>query len=112
MKTEPLPAGTVIHALAAGGGLVRGVLLLDDGRIALAETRGRTAEDVAAGARALFQPASLERVARFAECVVAGDARAISDPKGMLVLATAVLALVVGAEAGALPAQAGGDHGE
>lgn len=81
---------TVIAAYEASLDRIRAVGTLDDGRIGLFE-RKRNDE---APAKPLFKPQSLIECRRFAELVIAGNAAAISHPRGNLLLAAALVAVL------------------
>ena len=80
----------VIAAYATPAGRTRAVVELDDGRIGLADGRPDRGEE----GRLLFDPQPLIEARRFAELVLAGNATALAHPRGSLVLAATLVAVL------------------
>lgn len=97
----------VVAAYGSNGGKTRVVFEDDDGRIGLAEGRIDRGEE----GRALFDPQGLAEIRRYAELVVAGNATAISHPKGMMVLAAGLVAVLEAVSGGADDGQSDEHHG-
>jgi len=80
----------VITAFDTGNGKARAVYETDDGLIGLAEGRIDRGE----AGRTLFPPLRLDDMRRTAERAISGDVRVIAHPKTILVLATALVAVL------------------
>lgn len=80
----------VLAAYGSDAGKARVVFADDADRIGLAEGRIDRGED----GKALFDPQPLAEIRRFAELVITGNATALSHPKGSLVLAAALVAVL------------------
>lgn len=85
-----MAAVTVIAAYDAGRGRSRAVIETDAGGIALAEGR----LDLGEPGKALFDPVSLAEARRFAELVITGDGHALAHPKGPMMLAATLVAVL------------------